>query len=70
MRFTSLTGKSDVSFSGNAGMCSWRSGFTAAGASGYQNTAIGQVVVLAYLETCTKLVSQLGGLPSNAAAAA
>ena len=31
---------------------------------------IGQVIVLAYLDAYTKLVSQLGGLPANAAAAA
>jgi hypothetical protein len=40
------------------------------GASGYQNTEIGQIIVLAYLDAYTKLVSQLGGLPDNAAAAA
>ena len=31
---------------------------------------IGQIIVLAYLDAYTKLVSQLGGLPDNAAEAA
>jgi len=44
--------------------------FAAAGGGGYQNTAIGQVIVLAYLDAYTKLVTELGGLPANAAAAA
>ena len=39
-------------------------------ARGYQNTEIGQVIVLAYLDAYIKLVTQLGGLPANAAAAA
>ncbi len=62
--------KSDVSFNGSGGAGSWWGGFASAGASGYQNTAIGQVIVLAYLDAYTKLVSQLGGLPSNASTAA
>jgi curli biogenesis system outer membrane secretion channel CsgG len=37
-------------------------GFGAAGISNYQNTAIGQVVILAYIDAYTKLVSQMGGL--------
>ncbi|WP_375289518.1 CsgG/HfaB family protein [Qipengyuania sp.] len=61
--------KSDLSFRGGAGG-GWWSGFGAAGASGYQNTEIGQVIVLAYLDAYTKLVTQLGGLPENASAAA
>ena len=32
--------------------------------------AIGQVIVLAYLDAYTKMVTQMGGLPENAAAAA
>ena len=40
------------------------------GATGYQNTEIGQIIVLAYLDAYTKLVTELGGLPANAAAAA
>ena len=47
----------------------WWGGFAAAGASGYQNTEIGQVIVLAYLDAYTKLVGQLGGIPQGAPAA-
>nr|WP_246331817.1 CsgG/HfaB family protein [Sphingomonas chungangi] len=61
--------KSDLSF-GAGGGGGWWGGFAAAGGGGYQDTAIGQVIVLAYLDAYTKLVTQLGGLPSNAAAAA
>jgi hypothetical protein len=61
--------KSDLSFGGGAGG-GWWGGFAAAGGGGYQDTAIGQVIVLAYLDAYTKLVTQLGGLPANAAAAA
>jgi hypothetical protein len=45
-------------------------GLAAVGGGGYQNTAIGQVIVLAYLDAYTKMVTQMGGLPENAAAAA
>jgi curli biogenesis system outer membrane secretion channel CsgG len=61
--------KTDIGFGGGAGG-GWWGGFAAAGGSGYQNTEIGQVIVLAYLDAYTKLVTQLGGLPANAAAAA
>ena len=61
--------KSDVSFGGGAGG-GWWGGFAAAGGSGYSDTAIGQVIVLAYLDAYTKLVGQFGGLPDNASAAA
>lgn len=61
--------KSDLSFGGGGG-AGWMGGFAAAGGGGYQNTEIGQVIVLAYLDAYTKLVTQLGGLPENAAAAA
>jgi hypothetical protein len=61
--------KTDVSW-GVGGGGGWWDGFAAAGATGYQDTAIGQVIVLAYLDAYTKLVTQLGGLPANAAAAA
>lgn len=61
--------KSDVSFGGGAG--GWLGGaFAGAAGGGYQNTQIGQVIVLAYLDAYTKLVSQLGGLPADASAAA
>ena len=61
--------KKDVSW-GAGGGAGWWGGFAAAGATGYQDTAIGQVIVLAYLDAYKKLVGQLGGLPANAAAAA
>jgi hypothetical protein len=61
--------KSDVSFGGGAGG-GWWGGFAAAGASGYSDTDIGQVIVLAYLDAYSKLVTQFGGLPDNASAAA
>jgi curli biogenesis system outer membrane secretion channel CsgG len=61
--------KTDVGF-GAGGGGGWWGGFAAAGGQGYQNTEIGQVIVLAYLDAFTKLVDQLGGLPDDAAAAA
>ena len=61
--------KTDVGFGG--GGAAWGGGaFAGLAGSGYQNTAVGQIIVLAYLDAYTKLVSELGGLPSNAAAAA
>lgn len=62
--------KSDVSFSGRGAGGSLWNGIAAAGVSGYENTDIGQVLVLAYLDAYTKLVSQLGGLPLDPSAAA
>jgi len=61
--------KKDIGW-GAGGGAGWWGGFAAAGATGYQNTEIGQVIVLAYLDAYIKLVTQLGGLPQNAAAAA
>lgn len=61
--------KSDIGFGGGVSG-GWWGGFAAAGGGGYQNTEIGQVIVLAYLDAYTKLVSQLGGLPESASAAA
>ncbi len=61
--------KSDLSF-GAGGGGFFGGGFGAVGGGGYQNTDIGQVLVLAYLDAYTKLVGQLGGLPENASAAA
>jgi curli biogenesis system outer membrane secretion channel CsgG len=61
--------KKDISW-GAGGGAGWWGGFAAAGASGYQNTEIGQVIVLAYLDAYIQLVTQLGGLPATAAAAA
>lgn len=61
--------KSDLSFGGGGGLFGGGA-FGAAGAGGYQDTAIGQIIVLSYLDAYTKLVTQMGGLPENAAAAA
>jgi curli biogenesis system outer membrane secretion channel CsgG len=43
--------------------------FGAAGASGYDNTEIGQVIALAYLDAYTKMVTDLGGLTEFTTAA-
>ncbi|PLK26665.1 CsgG/HfaB family protein [Novosphingobium sp. TH158] len=61
--------KSDLSFGAGGGV-GWAGGLAAAGGTGYTDTDIGQVIVLAYLDGYTKLVTQLGGLPENASAAA
>jgi len=53
--------KTDVSW-GAGGGAGWWGGFAAAGGYGYQNTEIGQVIVLAYLDAYKKLVAQLGGV--------
>jgi curli biogenesis system outer membrane secretion channel CsgG len=60
--------KTDVSW-GAGGGAGWWGGFAAAGGYGYQNTAIGQVIVLAYLDAYKKLVAQLGGVAPEAAPA-
>lgn len=52
--------KTDIGF-GAGGGAGWWGGLAAAGGSGYQNTEIGQVIVLAYLDAYIKLVHQLGG---------
>lgn len=59
--------KTDLGWGAGAGVFS--GGFGGAGASGYSNTEIGQVVTLAYLQAYTDLISQLGGMPENASAA-
>jgi len=61
--------KRDIGFGVGGGLFGG-SGFGAAGASGYNNTEIGQVITLAYLDAFTKLVDQLGGLPVEGAKAA
>lgn len=61
--------KSDVSFGAGGGLFSGGT-FGGAAGGGYQDTAIGQIIVLAYLDAYTKLVGELGGLPANASAAA
>ncbi|MGH6706411.1 MAG: CsgG/HfaB family protein [Sphingomicrobium sp.] len=60
--------KKDISW-GAGGGGGWWGGFAAAGGHGYQNTEIGQVIVLAYLDAYTKLVGQLDGVPQGAPAA-
>ena len=60
--------KTDVSW-GAGGGAGWWGGFAAAGGYGYQNTAIGQVIVLAYLDAYKKMVTQLGGFSPVPAAA-
>ncbi len=58
--------KTDVGF-GIGGGGGVLGGFGAVGVSNYQKTAIGQVVVLAYIDAYTKLVGQMGGLSTAAA---
>ena len=62
--------KSDISFGAGASGGNFWGTFAGAGGGGYQDTAIGQIIVLAYLDAYRKLVTQLGGLPEDAAAAA
>jgi curli biogenesis system outer membrane secretion channel CsgG len=58
--------KTDIGFGvGGGGL--FGGGFAGAGVSNYQNTAIGQVVVLAYIDAYTKLVTQMGGLSDRPA---
>jgi hypothetical protein len=52
--------KRDLSFALGGGG-GWWGGFAAAGGYGYENTEIGQIIVLAYLDAYKKLVTQLGG---------
>lgn len=59
--------KTDVGFGFGGGWGGW-GGFGAAGISNYQNTAIGQVVILAYIDAYTKLVGDMGGLSADAKA--
>jgi curli biogenesis system outer membrane secretion channel CsgG len=61
--------KRDLSWAAGGGG-GWWTGFGAVGASGYSNTEIGQVIVLAYLDAYKKLVGELGGLPVDPSAAA
>ena len=61
--------KSDVSW-GAGGGAWWGGGLAGAGGGSYQNSDIGQVIVLAYLDAYKKMVGELGGLPVNASAAA
>ena len=60
--------KTDIGW-GAGGGAGWWGGFAAAGGYGYQNTEIGQIIVLAYLDAYRKLVMQLGGVSSVPAGA-
>lgn len=60
--------KTDIGWGAGGGLFAG-GGFGAAGAGGYANTEIGQVITLAYLQAYTDVVAQLGGLPENASAA-
>ncbi|MCB2045794.1 MAG: penicillin-binding protein activator LpoB [Novosphingobium sp.] len=62
--------KSDLSWGAGGGGLFGGGVFGGAAGGGYQNTAIGQIIVLAYLDAYTQMVGQLGGLPDDAAAAA
>jgi hypothetical protein len=59
--------KTDVGFGVAGGWGSW-GGFGGLGVSSYTNTEIGQVVILAYIDAYTQMVSQLGGISDNAGA--
>jgi len=61
--------KSDVRFGGGGG--GFFGGVLAGAAGGgYTDTQIGRVMALAYLDAYTKMVQQLGGLPTDPSAAA
>lgn len=59
--------KNDIGFGGKGQLWGSQS-LGAAGLGGYTNTTQGQVITMAYLDAYTKLVSELGGLPSDASA--
>ena len=58
--------KTDLGWGAGGGLFS--GGFGAAGAAGYSDTEIGKVITIAYLDAYTKLVSELGGLSTDAVA--
>ena len=57
--------KRDLSFALGGG--GFGSDFAGTGLGGYENTEIGQIIVLAYLDAYKKLVTQLGGTSTPAA---
>ena len=59
----------DWGFGAGAGVVGM-GGLGAAGASAYENTDIGQVVMLAYIDAYRKMITQLGYLTTDASAAA
>lgn len=58
--------KTDLGWAGGGG--AFFGGFAAAGASGYANTEIGQVVTMAYLDSYTKLVNDVKTMEHDAKA--
>lgn len=60
--------KTDIGWGAGGGLFTG-SHWGSAGAGGYANTEIGQVITLAYLQAYSDLVGQLGGLPANASVA-
>lgn len=61
--------KTNIGFGGGGGIFSG-GGFGALGASSYQNTEVGQVITMAYLQAYNKLVDQMGGVAATGGAAA
>lgn len=61
--------KTDIGFGVGGGILAG-SALGGAGVSSYANTAIGQVVAMAYLDAFRKMVTQLGGLSPNTTVAA
>ena len=61
--------KKDLGWAAGGGLFGGGGG-AAGGFGSYENTAIGQIIVLAYLNAYSDLVTPLGGLPEDAAAAA
>jgi hypothetical protein len=59
--------KRDISFFGGGGMIG-ASAFGGAGLGGYNNTEIGKVITMAYLDAYAKLVDQMGGIAMEAPA--
>ncbi|GAB6195899.1 CsgG/HfaB family protein [Lysobacter xanthus] len=59
--------KTDIGWGAGGGL--FGGGVLGAGAGGYANTEVGQVITLAYLQAYHDIVAQLGGLPANASAA-
>jgi curli biogenesis system outer membrane secretion channel CsgG len=55
--------KTDIGWGGGGG--AFFGGFAAAGAGGYANTEIGQVITMAYLDAFTKLVTDVKALPPD-----
>ncbi len=61
--------KTDVSFALGGGVGGW-GGFGGVVGGGYEDTEIGQIVSLAFLDAYSKLVNRLSVLPASASAAA